>query len=141
MDCDDENSYDYLQKVIDEADSIVLDMLPSKSKSQYIAVYQKFSQWRQEKHINEKNMCEEVLFVYLRKLFDENKLNPPTVWSRYSMIKTTLLTYKNINIKSWEKVFSFMKKQAKGYCPKKAMIFSANDITNFCTHAPNETYR
>ena len=34
-----------------------------------------------------------------------------------------------------------MKKQAKRYCPKIAMTFTANDITILCTHAPNNIRR
>lgn len=143
MDFGDEDSadnYEELQKIIDEADNIVLNLLPPKSKAKYMGVYEKFVQWRGEINIAPQDMREEVMLVYLNKLFQEDKLKPPTVWSRYSMLKSTLLGCENINIKHWEKVSSFMKKQARGYCPKKASIFTADDIAKFCSQAPDNTY-
>ena len=89
---------------------------------------------------NKKDMCEQVMLVYLNKLYEEEKLKPPTIWSRYSMLKSTLLAYESLSIKPWEKVNSFMKRLAKGYCPKKAMVFDADDITNFSSQAPDDTY-
>lgn len=143
MDFDDEDSvksYDDLHKIIEEADNIVLNLLPPKSKAKYMGVYEKFVQWRTEKNIAPEDMREEVMLVYLNKLSQEDKLKPPTVWSRFSMLKSTLLSCENINVKPWVKVIALMKKLARGYCPKKAMVFTAEDITNFCSQAPDDSY-
>lgn len=141
MDFDEEESaesFDNLQNIIEKADDILLDSLPAKSKAKYVAVYEKFVEWRNDQNVTKNNMREEVMLVYLHKLSQEDKLKPPTVWSKYSMLKSTLLKYENINMKPWEKVTSFMKRQARGYCPKKAQIFTAEDITKFCAQAPDE---
>lgn len=127
---DDDNieSFDNLQNIIDEADEITLNLLPSKSKVKYV------------KKIDKKKMCEQVMLVYMKQMLDTEKIKPPTMWSRFSMLKSTLLAYENINMKPWEKVNSFMKKLAKGYCPKKAMTFTAEDITKFCANAPDNKH-
>ena len=140
IDEDDVESSDDLQNIIEGADTVLLDPLPTKSKAKYVAAYEKFVQWRNEKEITQKDMCEEVMLMYFIKLSEEDKLKPPTVWSRYSMLKSTLLTHENINIEPWDKVNAFMKKQAKGYCPKKAMVFTASDVCNFCMRAPDHTH-
>ena len=140
VDEEDVENFDDLQKIIDEADSNVFNVLPKKSKVKYISAYEKFVQWRSEKGIAQNDMCEEVMLTYINKLSEEDKLKPPTVFSRYSMLKSTLLAYENINIQPWDKVNSFMKEQAKGHCPKRAMIFTTNDITDFCMQAPDDTH-
>ena len=143
MNFDDEDgveSFDDLQKIIERADDIVLNSLPKRSKEKYVIAYAKFVQWRSEHKIEQKDMCEEVMLVYLNKLYEEEKLKPLTIWSRYSMLKRTLLAYESLSIKPWDKVNSFMKRLAKGYRTKKVMVFTADDITNFSSQAPDDMY-
>lgn len=130
-----------MQDIFDGADVITLNTLSQKSKEKYDAVFTKFIQWRnKEKQIPRDKMCKEVLLVYLNELSKENNLAPPTVCSRFFMLETTLLTYENINIKLWPKPIAYLKSIAKGYRPRKANIFTATDITNFCAHAPDNIY-
>lgn len=66
MDFADEDSipsFDDLQKVIEEADNIVLDLSQNKSKAKYMAVYDKCVQWLCGKGVAQKDIRERVMLL------------------------------------------------------------------------------
>lgn len=66
------------------AEETAYELLPQESKDRYIAVYNKFKNWRSEKW-KTSSASENVLYAYFLELTKENK--PPTLWSKYSMLR------------------------------------------------------
>ena len=70
----------------------------------------------------------------------QKTLAPPTLWSIASMLKKTLLAYHNVNISEYGKVMPFLKQNQVGYKPKKAKIFTKEQIDKFLLMAPDDDF-
>lgn len=95
-------------EMLEAAKNVSLNLLPEKSKRQYIATYNDFKKWRKSKKTT--SFSEEILIVY----FDELKetLASSTMWARYSMLKTAIKMFDNIDIGSYNKLIAFLKKKS-----------------------------
>lgn len=124
------------ESILKAAEIANLDLLPSKSRHRYEKEYTAFTSWCGEKKI--KSMKEEVFMAYFAELAKTCK--PNTLWSRYSMLKSVIKIEKNLDLSKYFKVTSFLKKQNVGFRPKKAKIFSKDEIAKFINDAPNDVY-
>ncbi|XP_033222706.1 uncharacterized protein LOC117176560 [Belonocnema kinseyi] len=118
------------------AASIWKHALPKRSKMKYYATYDRFMQWTKVKNI--KSVSENVLMTYFHDL--AKVMKPSTLWSHYSMLKTTLNSQNNIKIEKYTKLTAFLKRQATGFKSKQSKILSSNDIEKFLHEAPDHQY-
>lgn len=118
------------------AKEVSLDLLPRKSKNIYEKKYKEFVDWCTEKEI--KKISENVLLAYFSK--KSKLLKPSSLWSTYSMLKSTLKVKKDIDISVFYKLISFLKQQSVGYKATKSKTLSDNDVTRFLLEAPNKIY-
>ncbi|KAJ8916918.1 hypothetical protein NQ315_013388 [Exocentrus adspersus] len=110
--CNVENSSDIL-KAAQEASS---SLLPAKSKEKYQKVYEKFCQWRITKNVQKTD--ENVIPAYF---FEKAKaLKASSLWSTYSMLKSTLQINENMDISQYKKLVAFLKRQNDPYEAKKS---------------------
>jgi hypothetical protein len=58
-----------------------------------------------------------------------------TSWSRYSMLKASLVVNNNVDISKYCKLVAFLKRQSVGYKAKKSKIFSREQIFKFLSTA------
>lgn len=123
------------QDILEEANTVSLNLLPTKSREKYEKEYQVFKRWMESRQI--RKISEEVVLVY----FSKNCANfkPPTLWSKYSMLRSTLQIKDNVDIK-YPKLVAFLKRNSAGYHAKKANTFSREDVNKFIAEAPDETY-
>lgn len=56
------------------------------------------------------------------------------------MLKTMLKLKKNVDLGKFFKLIAFLKKKMVGYRPKKSKILSADQVENFLTAAPDQSY-
>ncbi|KAJ8975782.1 hypothetical protein NQ317_015338 [Molorchus minor] len=77
--------------------------------------YNRFKKWCAEKNVQV--YSENVLLAY----FSENAKNykSSTLWAQYSMVKSCLIIYDNINISKFPKLIAFFKRTGDGYQAKK----------------------
>lgn len=138
MDCSDsENDIPNTPPEIQEAASVAsLNLLPEKSRKLYMTTYDAFLNWRKEKNIN--SFSESVLLVYFTEL--STKFKPSTLWSTYSMLRSTLNIHKGIHIENYMKLRALLKRKSEGFQPKKAKTFSPENINNFLTKASDDKY-
>lgn len=85
-----------------------------------------------------RNLTENVLLAYFSSKAKNCKSS--TLWSTYSMLKSTLAVKNNIDISKYIKLIAYLKKQNVGYKAKKSKIFNRNEINHFLRDAPNESY-
>lgn len=122
-----------------EAQNIIeTETLPKKSSDRYLLVYNAFKKWREEHKNSLSKSHESNLIIYFTQL--KEKLKPPTLWSIWSMLRTTLNTHENIDIKNFLNLRALVKNNAKGYKPKKAPVFKWEQIMRFLTEAPDNMY-
>ena len=94
-------------------------LLPPASKEKYDRVYQDFMEWR--KRSSAESFSERTVLAFLSE--KQKTVAPSTLWSISSMLKSTLNAYHNIDLMKYPSVVPFLKQNAVGYKPKKAMIF------------------
>ncbi|CAH1381929.1 unnamed protein product [Tenebrio molitor] len=112
------------------------NLLPERSRLQYERAYNLFNSWRNENRI--KNFSENVLLAYFQKL--SATMKPSSLWSIYSMLRSTLNLKNNIGIRKYPKGCSFLKRASDGYKPKKSKTLTPQQIQEFLTTAPDEKY-
>lgn len=109
------------------------DSLPPKSKVQYESAYNTFSYWK--KKSGKRTSSETVLMAYFDEL--SKKWKPSTLWSTYSMLKSTINIKEKINIGEYPLLTAFLKKQSAGFHSKKSSVFTAEDIQRYLNEAPD----
>ncbi|KAL7289342.1 hypothetical protein TKK_0016710 [Trichogramma kaykai] len=116
------------------ARDVTLNLLPEKWKRLYTQAYNKFKEWQKDRKTN--SFDEDVLLVYFSTLSTNYK--PPSLWSKYSMLKSTINCYNNINIGNYKRLTAYLKKCSKGYIRKKSKEFTNTEILTFLNEAPDE---
>lgn len=125
-----------MEDIENAAKRAVQDLLPQKSKFLYEKAYKEFLKWCDRKNVN--NYTESVLLAYFAERSKTYK--PSTLWSHYSMVRTSLAINKNILINTFPKLIAFLKRNSNGFKPKKSKILCRDDINKFIKEAPDETY-
>lgn len=118
------------------ADTTIQNLLPEKSQEKYKTVYKDFIDWCDNKKV--KCFTENVLLAYFNKL--SNKYKASSLWTFYSMLRSTLNINKGINIESYSKVRAFLKRQSEKHIAKKAKTFTSEQLNTFINEAPDEKY-
>ena len=123
-------------EIYEAANAATLNLLPKKSRQIYLRQYDTFMEWCNMHKT--KNLREEVFLAF----FSEKAkiIKSSTLWSTYSMLKSTILVKNNIDISKFSKLIAFLKKHNVGYQAKKSSIFTRNDVNKFLTEAPDDNY-
>lgn len=110
--------------------------LPEVSRERYQNSYDNFMRWQQTNKIT--SFSEDTFLTYFTEL--STSLKPTSLWSQYSMIKSTIKLYNNVDIGEYRKVVSFLKAKNEGYVSERAKMFTAEEIRRFLTEAPDIQY-
>ncbi|KAJ8981012.1 hypothetical protein NQ317_008260 [Molorchus minor] len=94
------------EEIVEAANIAISNLLPTKSRSLYDKAYNRFKKWCAEKNLQV--YSENVLLAH----FSENAKNykSSTLWAQYSMVKSCLIIYDNIDISKFPKLITFLKK-------------------------------
>lgn len=122
------------ENIRETAKAVQLSLLPTKSKLRYTATYNKFKKWRKEQGTS--SFDEDVLLAY----FSEMDCAPPTLFSRFSMIRSCTLAYNNIDIGNYPRLNQYLKKKNEGYQPKTSKVLTTNDITRLCNECTDPNW-
>ncbi|KAJ3661564.1 hypothetical protein Zmor_005955 [Zophobas morio] len=122
--------------ILECAKEVSLNLLPQKSREIYESAYQRFVEWCKEKAVQ--IYSEDILMVYFANL--AKKVKPSTLWSQYSMLRSTLDIKNGVNISKYSKLRAFLKRQNEGYTPKKAPVFKKEQVDRFLHTAPDNLY-
>ncbi|KAJ6648987.1 hypothetical protein Bhyg_04219 [Pseudolycoriella hygida] len=120
-------------ELIEMAKGATMDLLPLKSKSRYDQTYQEYKKWQGIKKASSNS--ERVMLSYFSEL--REKVCPGTLWSKYSMLKSTLKIYEDVDIGAYASLIAFIKNQWKGYEPKKAKVLTEMELRRFIDEAPD----
>jgi hypothetical protein len=118
------------------AEEVMDKLLPEKSKRLYLKAYVAFKNWCSSKNVI--TVSENVRLAYFQDYANEKKVS--TLWSHYSMLKSTLSLKENIDISNFFKLVAFLKRQNTNYTAQKASVFTQEEITKFLTKAPDACY-
>ncbi|KAL4719082.1 hypothetical protein ACJJTC_002118 [Scirpophaga incertulas] len=84
------------------------------------------------------SFSENVILAYLKDLSD--KFKPSSMWAKYSMLKSTLNIYNNIDITKYSKVIAFLKRNSEGHKGKKSFTFTSGQLKMFLEDSPDILY-
>ncbi|KAJ8968472.1 hypothetical protein NQ317_009227, partial [Molorchus minor] len=124
------------EEIVEAANIAISNLLPTKSRSLYDIAYNRFKKWCAEK--NFQVYSENVLLAY----FSENAKNykSSTLWAQYSMVKSCLIIYDNIDISKFPKLIAFLKRTGDGYQAKKSKILTKSEIDRFLSSADDKEF-
>lgn len=140
MDSNMENCFEdvHIPQEIAEASKRVEDnLLPKKSVSRYEKTYEQFMEKCLRKNV-EKNFSETVLLAYFGE--KSEKVQSSTMWSIYSMIKSTLLLKQNVDISKYCKLIAFLKRNNEGHQAKKSKVLSRKNVFDFFKNASDDEF-
>lgn len=122
--------------IVEKATTVTNNLLPQKSRKTYDKFYNQFMEWRCKNNIT--SYSENVLLVYFEEL--STKMKSPSLWTHYSILKSTLNIKNQINIANYPKLYALLKRKAEGYKGKKSKTFSPDEIKTFVNEAPDISY-
>lgn len=120
------------------ASSTTENLIPITSKRQYEKAYHDFVDWCNSHNVPSGYFTENVILGYLGEL--SNKYAPSTLWSIFSMIKSTLLAYHGKDVRSFEKVQAFLKQKSSKHKAKKSEVFTRDQFERFFREADDKEY-
>ena len=106
------------------------------SGNKYLKAYKKFMEWRN--YQNTISFSENVLLAYFEHYSQSRQ--PSALWPCYSMLKSILSLKHNVHIDKYSDLTSFLKRQTHGYQPKKAVVFTTEQIRKFLHEASDDRY-
>lgn len=112
-------------------------IIPEKSKERYENTYKIFQKWFAEK--NGKNLNEKILLAYFVQRNQQLKA-PGSLWAEYSMLKATIFLHHSIDISKFFTLITFLKRKNVGHKPKKASVFTKEEISRFLLEAPDDVF-
>lgn len=121
----------------ERAADIVENLLPNKSRLVYIKTYDEFCKWKNENQASG-TFSESVFLTYFNELSKKRKSS--TLWSIYSMLRCTVKTRHNIDIKTYSNLQAYLKRLSEGYKPNKSPVFTAPNVERFLNEAPDSQF-
>lgn len=112
------------------------EVIPAKSFKRYTMIYNQFQKWKASSDTT--SNAEAVLMAYFEELAKTKK--PPSLYSCYSMLKTTMKINDNIDIALYHTLSTYLREKAAGYKSTKAKIFTKDEIERFINEAPDELW-
>ncbi|KAJ8968777.1 hypothetical protein NQ317_014534, partial [Molorchus minor] len=124
------------EEIVEAANIAISNLLPAKSRSLYDIAYNRFKNWCAEKNVQV--YSKNVLLAY----FSEHAKNykSSTLWAQYSMVKSCLIIYDNIDISPFPKLIAFLKRTGDGYQAKKSKILTKSKIDRFLSSADDKEF-
>lgn len=123
-------------KVVQAAKEACAQLLPEKSKQNYDSVYLKFVEWKTKEKVKASN--EDILLAYYNEL--KIKYAPSSMWSFFSMLKSTIMLYEQENIHKYGRLQHLLKVNCKNFQSKKSKVFTVEETDKFLTEAPDDVY-
>ncbi|CAG9784610.1 unnamed protein product [Diatraea saccharalis] len=87
---------------------------------------------------NAKSFSENVVLAYFNELASTYK--PSSLWTTYSMQKSTLKMKNGVDINLYSNLLAFLKRRSDGFIKKKSKVLSSNDVEKFLRDAPDSQY-
>lgn len=122
--------------IVQKASDVCNNLLPTTSREKYEIAYSNFMDWRMQAKVN--SFSESTLLVYFEEL--SRKLKPSTLWSQYSMLKSTIIIKNCVDISKYVKLRAFLKRKSEKYVPKQSKTLTPEEIQQFLKDAPDEKY-
>jgi integrase len=109
------------------------DLIPRKSKEQYVKAELRFKQWLTSKNTNK--ISETTLLAYFKEMLAVKA--PTSMWSEYSLLKKMLRVNHKIDISQFTSISELLKQESRTHTKKKAATFTRGQVEQYLSSAPN----
>uniref|UniRef100_A0A1B6D397 Tyr recombinase domain-containing protein n=1 Tax=Clastoptera arizonana TaxID=38151 RepID=A0A1B6D397_9HEMI len=124
------------QNISTEAFNVTTNLLPEKSRDRYTKSFEQFMSWCGNK--GDSKISENIMLAYFTQ--KSKQCSPNTLWSIYSMLKSTIHLQLDIDISKYDKLLAFLKHQNVGYKSKKSKTLTHNEVIKFIQEAPDDIF-
>ena len=108
-------------EIVEAAKEVTLNLSPDKSKRLYVSAYNNFKPWRSTKKTT--LFVEDVFLAYFKDILQT--ISPPTLWTRFSMVKTTIRTFDQIDISTYHQLIAYITKKKDKHIKNNPNTFTA----------------
>jgi hypothetical protein len=124
------------EKIAKDVEEVTSSLLPKKSRDAYYKELSEFNNWKQENDVC--GVSEDVLLGYFFNA--KKRFAASSMWTKYSMLKSTLKLHENTDISQYGKLIAFLKNESKNYKCKKSKVLEREHIQQFVAEAPDKKY-
>ena len=124
------------EHIIEAANNVEGALLPPKSRERYERTYNEFKKWRRDHETG--STSERTFLAYFQHQANDKK--PSTLWSYYSMLRSTLECNEKIDIAKYPKLIAFLKRKSDGYRAVKAKTFTEAEMHKFISEVQNSEW-
>jgi len=125
--------------ILRDADVIAFDVLPEKSRVQYLRSYERLMAWKTDEKIDKECFSETVMLEYFNYMKSTQKYKPPTLWAEYSKTRTIIQKKHNVDI-HYPELMTFLRTCKFGYQPQKLLVFEQDDLQRFLAEADDNEF-
>ena len=125
-------------EVADMAKEATACLLPDKSSGAYNKTYAAFLSWCRDNQMPTGRYTENVILAYISSL--SSRYAASTLWSKFSMLRKTILALGAHDVGRLPKVEAFLKKLNKKHVVKKSCSFTREHIERFLKEASDEEH-
>ncbi|KAJ8970096.1 hypothetical protein NQ317_012452 [Molorchus minor] len=112
------------EEIVEAANIAISNLLPTKSRSLYDIAYNRFKKW-----------CAEKMFKYTARIENAKNYKSFTLWAQYSMVKSCLIIYDNIDISKFPKTDRIFEKNRE-----KIENITKSEIDRFLSSADDKEF-
>lgn len=124
----------FLRQMNGSAEDTCAPLIPIKSRKTYEKSYENFIKWCRKKQ--SKDITENVVLEYITGIYD--KYRTSSLWTQYSILKTTLIAHKNVDISKFRKVIELLKGKTDNFViPRKSLLLNKDHVETFISEAPD----
>ncbi|XP_031350101.1 uncharacterized protein LOC116175885 [Photinus pyralis] len=109
-------------------------LLPCKSRTVYEEAYNAYKKWCVKRNV--KKTVEDTILAYFTT--DLASYKASSLWSKNSMLRTTIHLNEGVDISKFPSVIPFLKRKGEGYTPKKSLILTDENVDSFLLSAQDE---
>ncbi|KAJ6639008.1 hypothetical protein Bhyg_11747, partial [Pseudolycoriella hygida] len=81
-----------------------------------------------------------VVLAYFQELDAKKNYKPTSLWAFYSMLKSTLRTFEDLDIGQYFQVKAFLKQKSSGFKSVRANVFTEEEIRKFVMEADDRQW-
>ncbi|KAJ8665745.1 hypothetical protein QAD02_007407 [Eretmocerus hayati] len=136
--CVNEEEYIPLE-ILQEAEEVAVDLLPTKSRDAYRLRYNLFVDWCESRDIHN-SVAEPVVLAYFRHIRNTENYAVSTLWNFFSKLKACIKAFRRVDISNYCQVKAYFKKLSEDYEPKQSLVLSALQVNEFLENAPEPRF-
>lgn len=108
--------------------------VPNRSKVKYNHAYQEYRKWCFKNNVE--ITTDDSIMTYFTT--DLAPYKSTSLWTKYSMLRTTIKLFEGIDISKFPSIIPFLKSKSEGHKPSKSSSLTKDHVDRFLAEADNK---